>query len=362
MINDNLIINGNFDLWQRGISFAIENEHEFGGSTFASPNTKIADRWYLIDTQSRNGGITSGNIQAYKESHSENDSKFALSKNYLTIANQINGATLGYCYVENKQENANVFGNIQLTLSFYAKNNSGGLTGATMSCYYRQAINPNIFEYGNIIQEIEVNPYWEFNSISFTPIFVANSGLTGEHYFSIGFRLNRNTTISISSVKLEIGNTPTTLITDPEEEKKRQERYYITTYPLGTLQESQTLSGGNDLNCLSFSVTPNYSYNLKFDKPQYKTPTISFYSPNSGIADGYNKSAGKDMRLTSGTSGWNLARRFSPTGASTLLTTASTYGVTFRVSSGAVVFDDILVHFVSDADITPGDQDRGLET
>ena len=95
----------------------------------------------------------------------------------------------------------------------------------------------------------------------------------------------------------------------------------------------------------------------------YKTPTITFYSPNTGItSDGYNKSAGKDMRLTSGTRGWNQATRFSPAGASTLTTNETKYGVAFNVTTGAVVFDDILVHMIADADINPGAGDRGLET
>jgi hypothetical protein len=362
MINDNLIINGNFDLWQRGISFSIEQNDPLAGSTTAAPNTKLADRWYMVDTQVRAGGST-GNIQAYREAFGINDSQFPLSRYYMTVANQISGVTQGYCYIENKQENANAFGGIPLTISFYAKNYNSGLTGTTMSCYFRQAIDPNVTEFSEQFSTIQVNPYWEFTSLQFTPRFLANAGLSGEHYFSIGFKLNPQTTVSIAAVKLEFGSSSTTLFTDTEEEKKRQEKYYMTTYPVGTLSKSITVTGGNDITSLAFTVTPNYSYNYKFDQPQYKTPTVSFYSPNTGItSDAYNKTAGKDMRLTSGTRGWNLTTRFSPTGASTLTTTASKYGVVFNVSTGAVVFDDILLHLVADADITPGSGDRGLET
>lgn len=364
MINDNLIINGNFDLWQRGISFTIDTSHPLAGSTTAAPSLKIADRWYMIDTQTRVAGVTVGKINAYRETFSSNDFLFPLSNYYLTVANGISGATQGFCYIENKQENANCYGGVPLKLSFYAKTYSGGFTGTTMGCYFRQAIEPNIVEIGEEFEQVAVNSYWQYNTLSFTPKFVSNSGLSGDHYFSIGFKINPENTISIAAVKLEIGDTHTILLTDPEEERKKQEKYYYTTYPIGTLARSITITAGNnDVTALSFSVTPNYTHNFKFDKQQYKTPTITFYSPSSGItSDAYNKTAGKDMRLTSGTSGWNSVRRFSPTGASTLLTSSNRYGVIFSVSTGAVVFDDILVHFVADADIDPGTADRGLET
>ena len=155
-------------------------------------------------------------------------------------------------------------------------------------------------------------------------------------------------------------------VTTPEEEKKLQEKYYYTSYTHQTSRGTITLSkdtGNNDVNAINFTVTPNYSYNHKFDIPQYKTPTITLYSPKSGtVNDGYNKSALIDMRLTSGTRGWNNTTRFSPTGAATLTTSGNTYGVIFSVASGAVIFDDILVHMVADADIDPSPYDRGLET
>lgn len=359
---NNLLINGNFDLWQRGISFSIPFSHP-DAVTGSAPTEKIADRWYLIDSQVR-GATGSGSVLAYREQFSASQLSVAGSANYyLTVINGISGATQGFCYVENKQKNAKLLAGNSLILSFYAKT-ANGLTGATLSCFYRQAINPNIQEIQEELSPFQIYNTWTLFTVNLSPSRSNFSGLSGDHYFGLGFKINRNSAVSIASVKLDFYSdyVNSMLFTDPEEERIRQEEYYISTYSLSNEIGDETLSNNNDLTALSFVVNPNYSHNLKFKKPMYKTPTVNLYSPSTGVSDGFNKTATKDMRLTSGTRGWNSATRFSPTGAATITTMPSTYGVVFNVSSGAVVFDEILVHFVADADIDHSPNDRGLDT
>jgi hypothetical protein len=362
----NLIINGNFDLWQRGTTFTIPYNAKYSnvgasGTTYTAQTEKTADRWYAIDTQKRTGGST-GSVSIYKELFSTSDEQSSRSKYYITIANNITSITGGYCYLENKQENSTKFNNTSLTLSFAAKY-SAGVTGTTLGCYYRQAINPNTTEYRNMFEIVELNEYWSNYSITFVPPFVSNSGISGDDYFGIGFVVMPNSTVSVSSVSLQTGNYIPPLNTNPEEEKARQSKYYYRSYSVEDTTGSVTTIGGNDLTAIDFTVSPNYTYNYHFDSPMRKSPSITLYSPSSGVSgDGYNRTASKDMRLTSGTRGWNQVTRFSPTGAATLTTSGTTYGVAFNVATGAVVFDDILVHMVADADLDYSPYDKGLET
>lgn len=371
MVNtENLIINGNFDLWQRGITFAISPNAKYSnigseGSTLTAETKKIADRWYAIDTQLRTAGST-GQITIYKENLvTPNQNILGNANNYLTVENQITEITGGYLYIENKQQDAKTLMNVPITLTFAVKS-LNGITGITMSCYYRQAISPNetenSFESSTVIN---VLPYWRTFSVNFNVQQINLSGLSGDNYFGIGFKLKPETSISLASVKVQPTKSESSsfLVTDPEEEKLKQSKYYFTTYAIDTVAQTKTLVNGNDFNAFKFTVNPNYTENFKFTVPMYKNPTINLYSPNSGIVnDAYNKTATRDMRLTSGTRGWNLATRFSPTGAATLVATGNTYGVQLDVSSGAVIFDDILVHIIADADIDVSPYDRGLET
>jgi|688.fasta_scaffold12144_8 hypothetical protein len=365
MTTNNLIINGNFDLWQRGTTFSIPYNADYSnvgkdGTTFTAESKKIADRWYVIDTQKRSeesGGV----ISIYREAFNSTEPEFARSLYYLTVANNITAVTSGYCYIENKQANCNIVGGSTLRLSFSAK--TTGITGTTMACYFRQAVNPGIYEFSNTNEIVTVYETWQNYSVTLNPQFVGNLGVSGDHYFSVGFKVLPNTQISIAKVGLNFSGVSSQTLTTPEEEKKLQEKYYYTSYTHQTSPGNTTLSSGNDVTAINFTVTPSYSYTHKFSIPQYKTPTITLYSPKSGTAnDGYNKSADRDMRLTSGTRGWNTTARFSPTGAATITTSGNTYGVIFSVASGAVIFDDILVHMVADADIDPSPYDRGLET
>jgi hypothetical protein len=369
MDTTNLIINGNFNLWQRGITTTIPYNATYSnigtsGSTLTAQTEIVADRWYAIDAQKRAVGST-GSISLYREELTSPVSTIRGNANYyLTVLNQITQITGGYLYLENKQEDATSFMNMPLTLTFSAKS-VGGVTGISMSCYYRQVANANLAEtsYENPLK-IEVLPYWKTFSVNFNISPFSVSSLGSNHYFAIGFKIPPQSSISIAGVKLQPtkSETDSTLLTDSYEEKKLQSKYYFTTYAVGYTAGSHTTYNGNDLTAFKFTVNPNYSENFIFESEMRKTPTITFYSPSGAINDGYNKTAAKDMRLTSGTRGWNQATRFSPTGAATLSSTPNKYGIQIDVFSGAVIFDDILVHMVADADIYTAPYDRGLES
>ena len=106
-----------------------------------------------------------------------------------------------------------------------------------------------------------------------------------------------------------------------------------------------------DFSPISFTTTPDFDYHHMFKTEMRKTPGVTLYSPATGqISDAYNRSAGIDMRLTSGTYGYNNMLRVHKTGDVTLITTPDKKGIAFFINSGRVVFDNMYVHYLADAD------------
>ena len=145
---------------------------------------------------------------------------------------------------------------------------------------------------------------------------------------------------------------------DLEEVREKCSRYYQKSYDLDKGSGSLTMMTMNgpttsvpDMSPIRFTVSPDYELYYDFTTKMRKTPTVSFYSPQSGTeSDAYNRSAERDMRLTSGTYGYNNILRTHITGDDTLVVTPSTAGVAFFANSGRVVLDSIYVHYIADAD------------
>jgi hypothetical protein len=107
-------------------------------------------------------------------------------------------------------------------------------------------------------------------------------------------------------------------------------------------------------NLESIFIQPNKTCNLlKWPTRMRTSPTVSFYSPLSGVLDdAYNKTATLDLRNTSGTSGYGGARRSCPIGAITIRGSSSVHGVNVCIDNGMVNYDEIYYHIIADADFT----------
>ena len=83
-----------------------------------------------------------------------------------------------------------------------------------------------------------------------------------------------------------------------------------------------------------------------------KAPNVSLYSPYRGTTnDAFCRLAGRDMRLTSGTIGPNNVTRVSKVNQPTIQSgNTLSNGIRFEIVSGAVVGDQVSVHYVADAD------------
>ena len=83
-----------------------------------------------------------------------------------------------------------------------------------------------------------------------------------------------------------------------------------------------------------------------------ENPTVTLFAPNDGTtSDGYNRTAGKLMSKTSGSSGLDRKTRIAPTGKSTISADSTKDGIKVNALNGFVNFDNISVHYVADADL-----------
>ena len=191
--------------------------------------------------------------------------------------------------------------------------------------------------------------------------------LTDDGFVAVGVDVggfSTGTTLDIANFRVfttqggTLENSPFREKVGLEEEREKCSRYYHKTYALdkgaGT-STMMTMAGPSanvpDMTSVRFTVMPDYEFYYDFTTVMRKTPTVTFYSPQSGVAsDAYNRSAQRDMRLTSGTYGYNNTLRTSITGEDTLILTTSTTGIAFYMNSGRAVLDNIYVHYVADAD------------
>jgi len=94
-VNDNLLINGNFDIWQRGVSF--------------SNNGFTADRWYL--------GIVNGGTRVYKMTGGNSLSN---TTSFVRIESLSANSTFTFAQPIESTVVSQIRGSY-ITLSFYAK-------------------------------------------------------------------------------------------------------------------------------------------------------------------------------------------------------------------------------------------------
>ena len=195
----NPVINGNFDIWQRGTSFAAAVDTAF-----------CADRWQTT----RDG--TTVNLTASQDTSVPNkNAKYSLKFQQVTT-----GATSLVQYAARQLiENSNILPLLgkSVTLSFWYRSNKTGSHG------YRVLGNYNT---GGTDQAstftVSVADTWEYKTIAITA-FSAVSAVSASPtatggLVDIGFRVNGQgfTTLStndyfqISQVQLELGSTATT--------------------------------------------------------------------------------------------------------------------------------------------------------
>ena len=182
--NRNLIMNGGFDIWQRGLTFSVS------GYT--------ADRWKIVNTDAT--ATVSKVIATYGNSH-------GIVHNLKMVTN---ASLVTYSEIQHRIEGIRNIKNIPYTLSFVIK--TTGSTGV-MPIYYQ-----NFGSGGTASSAVGVGlgtksttTTFTRHSYTFTPPSIAGKTLDGgDDFFGIGFRSYiADETVEISNIQLENGSIAT---------------------------------------------------------------------------------------------------------------------------------------------------------
>jgi len=345
-INDNLLINGAFDVWQRGVG------HD--GSYTATDTTYFADRWVRRNGVSGGGqDITTFSLQRMEFDKDQNEvdghPKYYLASNH-TLAGT-GGHNGDFVHIENRIEDVRLINGEDVTMSFHAK---CGVTGSTMGLVVNQWDGSS--HTSTNMATASLGTLWSKYEVSFKVPDVTSVVTGQKHYVGVGFDVTKlNTSLDLAKVKVERGlvatvNEPV----NPEEELEKCSRYYQRTYSLDETNATQTMSDNRmpSNTVIDFTTTLMKDYMYRFPVRMRGTPSVTLYSPKSGqTGDAYNRSAGVDLRKTSGTFGGGIAR-VAPSGSGTIRADyVDSDGVVFIVPNGAVLWDQISTHCVSDADL-----------
>ena len=352
-IGENVLINGGFDIWQRGE--ATDTAYGTTGSVY------LADRWVRVDGITSAGATAAVSIQ--RQSFLANQTSVEGNPTYYVRLNHgISGSASDYVYFENRIEDVRTFHDEPVTLSFFAKCASAG---KTLGIKYTQNFNglstkqviTSVVEDG-----ISLTSSWKRYTTTFrVPQLYADSvhsqSPTGQHYCAIGFDLTKANAVNVdlAQVKFERGGNVTRFEpVDKTKELEKCSRYYQRSYGRTVKTANQTMMSAclPDPSVVDWMVPESKDHYHRFPVEMRDDPTVNFYSPKSGeTGEAFNRTACKDVRLTSGTKGFNDKTRVSKVGASDMGVTPKKHGFRITVGGGAVLLDSISLHYVADADL-----------
>lgn len=254
----NAIINGAFDIWQRGTSVN------------AGVFTYVSDRWATVATHS------GGTVTYTKQTFTPGSSPIAGVPNYIRMtATSPTGASANAFY--QRIEDVNTFAGQTVTLSFYAKADASrsiflnpfqdfgsggssqvGITGTTFSA----TTSMQRFTY-------------TFAVPSITGKTVGNSSYLG---IELQFPVNTTSTIEITGVQLEAGSTATAFkrnASNIQGELAACQRYYFREGGIDTYQWMPAYSGiGVNSTTAEFIVNHPVSFRERAFSIDYSTLAV----------------------------------------------------------------------------------------
>jgi len=250
--NRNLIINGGFDVWQRGTSFS-PNPVRFGADRFAAYNAGASAGDYARSTDTPAG-------QGF------------------TYSGYFNGADIRHSIELPVAGERGVFiDGSQWTLSFWVKAGASGTS--TVNLGWADGVSASSLTYWGSAKNYSYSTAWEKKTITFT----VGGSITGAHA-AVLLYIDAVAGLYITGVQLEVGDTATPF----EHRSYGQElalcqRYFEKNFnvfdaPVAGLALPDRVSG------MAYAGSA-YGFNLNFSVTKRGLPTMVYYrGDTTGIA------------------------------------------------------------------------------
>ncbi len=293
----NKIINGNFDIWQRGIS---RNRNSAGENTA----TYLADKWAHSSTTEELGG-TPAQVNISRGAFTIGQTEVLGNPRYFwRITNSTQGTDLGapsYDCVQQGIEDARTLAGKDYTCSFYARSSiAGKVLGYRTSQFFGIVEDEND---ETLVDTGAVTLTNDWQKFTFSGTFPSVTGATIDQDISaitVAFFFQKSTglgweddtafawggtgTVDIAQVQLEEGSVTTPFEFRPiGVEQELCERYYEQSYANGTVPGTATTTGRWHER-VHGAVTGEWTLlrPISFKTSKRANPTIKVYNPFSG--------------------------------------------------------------------------------
>jgi hypothetical protein len=325
----NGVINGGFDIWQRGTSIAV------GGT-----NAYTADRYTVTAT-----ALAAMTVSRQPTSDTTNLPTIQYCARVQRNSGQI-GTGGQYMYQNFESVNSIRFAGQAVTFSFYARrgaNYSGASNGLSVRVYTGTGTDQNILvgaltgQATPISQTATLTTTWQRFTYTATLAASITQVVTGFEYLGVG-TAGAADYFEVTGLQLEIGSTATTFArtgSGIQGELAACQRYYAKSYDIGTAPATNSTSPG-----LIFAITGNVLVNAYFAATRFPVtmrvaPTVTVYSYTSSSTSRVSDIFGADLAASSGVPQSPSNNGFSVVNSSGGTITAGLGGFIFHYQASA---------------------------
>lgn len=356
----NYLINGNFEVWQRDTGKNIQNS--------STGSVLFADLWRRHDgvtgaDNTKNYYLIRKEFDTYQTEIEGNPRYYLETKALGLCANGVtSGGYTGYDHlmIGHIVPGAKKFDSNTLNVNFYAKSSSTGYdidvylsryTGSVLLDYTKLgtanlSTSWNKYSIGSYIEPLEnTGEYLDLESdyceigVDFIPL-IERANLNG-------VTLGDDLYVSLASFSASINSTSTSVYQEYTEQLKYCQQFYYTNYDIGdsvgsiTLVDATTPSQSTE----EIFILPNKScYMIKWPNRMRISPTITFYSPLTGMSGRvYNKTSGFDTINSSGINGRDGSN-------ASISGTTTKYGVNVCLYNGFINYDSLYFNIIANSD------------